>query len=177
MIDPSVFLHSMACVDESVSIGAGSKVWQFASVIRGTVLGAGCSVGAGACLDGPQFGDRCIVSPGVDIGPGFIVGDDVFLGPHVVLCNDYWPRTHKEGFDYGALRTGAITCVKIGNGASIGAGAKIMPGVTVGAGAMVAANAIVKRDVPDNHLWCSNGELRIIRDEHKIQRVRSCFTL
>lgn len=172
MSDP--FIHPMAVVDDSVSIGAGSKVWQFATVIRGAVLGSDCVVAATACLDGPTIGDRCIVSPGVDMGPGFVIGDDVFLGPHVVLCNDYWPRTHKQGFDYDALRSGEVVCIRIGNGSSIGAGARIMPGVTIGQGCMVAANAVVTGNVPDCCIWRQDGEIRAIRDEHRIERVRAC---
>jgi acetyltransferase-like isoleucine patch superfamily enzyme len=174
------FIHHLAHVDpwarvdDTVVIGAGCKVWQFASVIRGTVLGIDCTVAATAVLDGPALGDRCIVSPGVDIGPGFEIGDDVFLGPHVVLCNDYWPRTHKRGFDYEALRSGKVVSVRVHSGASIGAGAKIMPGVTIGMGAMIASNAVVKENVPAKCLWTRDGDVRAIRDEDMIQRVRAC---
>lgn len=175
MIHFTAFVHAMAHVDDSVSIGPGTRVWQFATVIRGTVLGLDCTVAATACLDGPIMGDRVTVSPGVDIGPGFVVGDDVFIGPHVVLCNDFWPRTHKRGFDYEALRSGKVVCVRIGNGSSIGAGAKIMPGVTIGEGCMIAANAVVTDNVPDGCIWRHDGEIRAIKDEHRIERVRACL--
>lgn len=169
-----VFIHDKAHVDDTVSIGPGSRVWQFASVIRGTVLGSDCVVAATACLDGPILGNGCIVSPGVDMGPGFVIGNEVFIGPHVVLCNDYWPRTHKQRFDYEALRSGDVVCIRVGDGASIGAGAKVMPGVRIGQGAMIAANAVVTGNVPDGCLWGRAGEIRAIRDEHRIERVRSC---
>lgn len=168
------YVHPMACVDETVQIGPGTKVWQFATVIRGAVLGLDCTVAATACLDGPVIGDRCIVSPGVDIGPGFVIEDDVFIGPHVVLCNDFWPRTHKRGFDYDALRSGKIVSIRVCDGASIGAGARIMPGVTIGKGAMVAANAVVTANVPEGCLWTRDGDIRAIRDEYLITRVRGC---
>lgn len=166
-----VYIHPKAHVDESVTIGPGSKVWQFATVIRGTVLGSECSVAAGANLDGPILGDRCIVSPGVDMGPSFQIGNDVFLGPNTVLANDFWPRTHKDGYDYDALRSGLI-CITVGNGASIGANAVIMPGLRIGEGAMIAAGAVVTADVPDRCLWSRRGEIRAIRDEERIARVR-----
>lgn len=159
------FIHPKAHV-EGATLGAGTKVWQFATVIRGTVLGEDCTVAAGACLDGPRLGDRCIVSPGVDIGPGFEIGDDVFLGPGVVLCNDAWPRTHKEGWDAEALRNGAV-CVRIGNGASLGAHAVVMPGVTIGEGAMIAAGSVVTGDVPAGALWQRDGMMRLHIDEER----------
>lgn len=169
-----VTIHPMSVVDDSVTIGNGTKIWQFATVIRNTVLGKDCVVAAGACLDGPVFGDRCIISPGVDIGPGFIIGDDVFIGPHVVLCNDFWPRTHKENFDYESLRSGKVICVRIGSGTSIGANAVLMPGITIGKNCMIAANSVVNKSVPDNFIFKLTGEIRFIDNEHKIERIREC---
>lgn len=171
MIDPSAFIHPKAHVDGS-TVGARTKVWQFATVIRGTVLGADCSIASGVTLDGPVFGDRCIVSPGVDIGPGFVVEDDVFLGPNVVLCNDAWPTVDKAGWDGDALRNGFVT-VRICDGASIGANAVVLPGVTVGARAMVAAGAVCGRDVPAGHLFKRDGTVVEINTAWARRRMRA----
>ena len=167
--DHPPFIHPKAHVEGAV-LGDGTKVWQFASVIRGAVLGKDCTVAAGACLDGPKLGDRCIVSPGVDIGPGFEIGDDVFLGPGVVLCNDAWPRTHKTGWDVEALRNGAV-CVRIGNGASLGAHVVVLPGVTIGEGAMIAAGSVVGRDVPAGMLFKRCGEIVPVVGEPRRMRL------
>lgn len=171
MIQPDAFIHPKAHVEDSI-IGAGSKVWQFASVIRGTVLGRDCSVGAGACLDGPIFGDRCIVSPFVDIGPGFLIANDVFIGPSVVLCNDAWPRVEKTGWDAEMLKDGRCVAVIIEDGASLGAHAVVMPGVRIGARAMVAANATVTHDVPADHLWTRDGQAIPINSGWTKKRMR-----
>lgn len=179
MIHATALIHPLACVDDSVRIGARVRVWQFSTVIRGTALGDDTKVASGATLDGPVIGKRCIVSPGVDIGPGFVVGDDVFLGPNVVLCNDAWPRTHKAGWDADELRPAANgwlgvdvgrACVIVCDGASIGANAVVLPGVTVGARAMIAAGAVCSRDVPAGHLLRTNGTLEPITS--KRQRMR-----
>jgi UDP-2-acetamido-3-amino-2,3-dideoxy-glucuronate N-acetyltransferase len=180
MIHETCFIHPRACVDETVEIGAGSRVWQFATVIRGTVLGKGCNVGSSATLDGPIIGDRCIISPGVDMGPGFLIGDDVFLGPNVVLCNDAWPRTHKDGWTPSVFRGEANGwygmdpprfCVIIEGGSSIGANAVILPGVRIGRGAMVAAGSVVSRDVPPRSVWRSSKDIRPIGN-HQPERMR-----
>lgn len=151
MIHPSAFIHPKAHV-EGATVGAGCKVWQFASVIRGAVLGEGCNVASCATLDGPRLGARCIVSPGVDIGPGFWIGDDVFLGPNVVLCNDAWPRVAKDGFDVSRFGFDTYSVI-VGSGASIGANVVILPGVVIGARAMIAAGSRVTRNVAPGHLW------------------------
>lgn len=154
-------IHPKAHVEGS-TIGARTKVWQFASITRGTVLGEDCSVAPFALLDGAKFGDRCIVSMFVAMGAGFIIGDDVFIGPSVTFCNDAWPRANKEGFDLAGLQDGSIVCVRVGNGASIGANAVILPGVTIGEGAMIAAGAVVGRDVPARHLFKRDGSMQPI---------------
>ena len=169
----TVFIHPMACTDETVSIGEGSRVWQFATVIKGTILGQGCNVGAGAVLEGARFGVRCKIGPNVHVGPGFEIGDDVFIGSNVVLCNDCWPRVDREGFDADLLRNGFVS-VRIGNGASIGVNAVILPGVTIGAGAMIAAGAVVNRDVPANCLWTLDGVEMPINERPK-RRMREAL--
>ncbi len=167
----SVFIHPQAQVDDDVKIGVGSKVWQFASVIRGAVLGKDCTVASCAVVDGATLGDGCTVGHGASVNPGFLAGTGVFIGPNVTICNDRWPETSKEGFDGDALRTGKWAVIA-GDGASIGANAVILPGVRIGVGAMVAAGAVVDRDVPDGFLWRRNGYLGAIPADRREKRMR-----
>lgn len=153
-IDPSAFIHPKAHV-EGAEIGARTKVWQFASV-TGAKLGADCSIWPHVMLDGPVFGDRCKIASGVAMGPGFLFGNDVFVGPNVTVCNDQWPRVERDGFDYDALRSGQWAVI-VGDGASIGANAVVLPGAMIGRGSVIAAGAVVNRDVPDVHLFRRDG--------------------
>lgn len=165
-------IHPLAHVHDAI-IGGGTRIWQFASVTGGTVLGNDCSVSPFAMLHGPRFGDRCVISGGVMMGPGFEIGDDCFIGPNVTLCNDMWPSADKEGFDLGALRSGEFVTVRIGNGATIGAHAVILPGVTIGAGAVVAAGAVCGKDVPAGCLFKRCGEIvKISAEWTKRRRMR-----
>ena len=145
-------------VHKTASVGARTKVWPFASVLRGARLGEDCVVGSCAVVDGAQVGDRCRIGHGAQVHPGAIVGSDVFLGPSAVICNDAWPRAHKRGFD----KPGAVV---IEDHASIGANATVLPGVTIGAGAMVAAGAVVARSVPARHRYLASGQVEPITDE------------
>lgn len=158
MIDPTAFVHPKAHVEDS-KIGPRTKVWQFASVTRGAVLGADCSVAPGAMLDGCRFGDRCCIGPSVSMGPGFKVGGDCFIGPSVTFANDAWPTADKTGFDAEAYRRGALWAVIMEDGASIGANAVILPGVRIGAGAVIAAGAVCGVNVPAGHLFARDGRL------------------
>lgn len=160
----------MAFVEGS-TVGARTRIWQFASVIRGARIGADCNIASNTTIDGSTIGDRCVLAHCIAMGPGFRVGNDVFMGPGVVLCNDRWPRAAKGGFDVTRYQ-GDDMAVIVEDGASIGAGAVILPGVHIGAGAMVGANAVVSANVPSGHCWTGTGELRTIRDEHLKERVR-----
>lgn len=163
-------IHPKAHVDDTVILGEGTRVWQFASITRGTVMGRDCSVSPFAMLDGSIYGDRVIVSGGVMAGAGFKVGSDVFLGPNVVLANDCWPFATKDGYRDDLLRDGEHFAVVIEDGAAIGAGAVILPGVTVGKGAVVAAGAVVDRDVPAGGVWNRNGWKRLSVPAHWRER-------
>lgn len=165
MIDSTAFVHPKAHV-ENARVGARTKIWQFASVIRGAVIGADCTVASGACFDGSWCGNRSILGHNLAAGPGFYVGDDVFIGPNVTLCNDSWPRAEKTGFD-PSLFDGKRWAIVIESGASVGANSTILPGVIIGAGAMIAAGSRVSRDVPADHLFVDGRIEPIVRDRLK----------
>lgn len=178
LINEAAFVHPFAFVTDS-AIGARSKVWQFASVIRGAVIGEDCSVAAGAMVDGARVGDRTLVSHNVALHPGFIIGSDVFIGPNATLCNDAWPRAPKAGFAgfvpaiaYGDVeQQRKFATIIVEDGASIGAGAIILPGVVIKEGAMIAAGAWVNRNVPAKHLFTRDGGILEISDEIEKKRL------
>lgn len=170
MIHPTAKVHPLALV-ENATVGARTRIWQFASVIRGTILGEDCNVASCATLDGPKFGDRCIISQGVAMGPGFLIGSDVFIGPNVTICNDRWPAVDKDGFDLAVLQSGKWAVI-IGDRASIGANAVVLPGVKIGMRAVVAAGAVASKDVPPGYLLRRDGCLIQIADEMRKRRMR-----
>ncbi len=171
MIDPRAYIDEWARVDNTVTIGADTKVWHFASILRGAILGARCSVAPGACIDGSHFGDDCRVGHNVAMGPGFRIGNGCFIGPCCVLFNDAWPRAHQVGFDWHGLTSGRIICVVMEDGSSLGSHACVMPGITIGRNAQVEAGAIVKKNVPADHLYTADHRIRLVRKEPR--RMRS----
>ncbi len=166
------YAHERATIHDDVVIGHHVKIWQYASVIRGAKIGDHTKIASCAIVDASTIGKRCIVSHGAFIDPGMVIGDDVFIGPHVAFCNDIWPRTSKADYDFAAIVRGDFVITEVGNGASIGAGATIYPGVTIGEEAMVAAGAHVRKDLPAHHLLDRFGITHLIEGEAKITRVR-----
>ncbi|RVD44203.1 N-acetyltransferase [Mesorhizobium sp. M4A.F.Ca.ET.020.02.1.1] len=171
MIDPSAFIHEKAHLDaETVSLGAGTKIWQFASVIRGAVIGSNCVVAAAAQIDGARIGDDCRIEFGVSVPHGVLIGDRVFIGPGAIFCNDAWPNAGRDGIDHDAVAAGCT--IRVEDDASIGAGAIILPGVVIGARAFVAAGAAVDRNVPANMVWRRNGYVGPYPKDYRSRRMR-----
>jgi UDP-2-acetamido-3-amino-2,3-dideoxy-glucuronate N-acetyltransferase len=144
----SFFVHSQALC-ESKTIGENTKVWAFAHVLPGAVLGSECNICDHVFIENDvKVGDRVTVKCGVQLWDGITVEDDVFIGPNATFTNDIFPRSkvYPEKF----LRT----IVK--KGASIGANATILPGITIGEGAMVAAGAVVTKSVPNKAIVMGN---------------------
>ena len=168
-VHKTAFIHPLAFVEAS-KIGARTKIWQFASVIRGSIIGEDCSIANCSLLDGAWFGHRCIVSQFCAIGPGFYVGNDVFIGPSVTFCNDRFPATNKENFHPEILRDDFIT-IRVRDGAAIGANSVLLPGVVIGERSMVAAGSAVTKSVPDNNLHRRDGSMVEIKPEWRENRM------
>lgn len=147
-------IHPLSDV-QSLSIGAGTKVWQFVVILPGAVIGNDCNICAHTFIENEVvLGHRVTVKSGVYLWDGLTIEDDVFIGPCVAFSNDKYPRSkvYPDAF--------AQTLVK--RGASIGANATVLPGIVLGENCMVGAGAVVTRDVPDNAVVAGNPA-RIVR--------------
>jgi acetyltransferase-like isoleucine patch superfamily enzyme len=145
---PLTFFHPQAIV-ESPHIGEGTRVWAFAHVLPGAVIGKDCNICDHVFIENDVIvGDRVTVKCGVQLWDGVRIEDDVFIGPNVTFTNDPFPRskTRPERFAATLIRSGA----------SIGANATILPGLTVGANAMVGAGTVVTRSVPPHAVVVGN---------------------
>lgn len=173
MIDVGAFVHPQACVQDGCEIGHGSKVWQFASVVRNAKIGRDCTIASCAIVDAAEIGDGCSIGHGASVHPGSRLGNGVFIGPGAVLCNDLYPRTHKLSFDARSLLNGKTVTVRIEDGATIGANAIILPGVTIGKDAFVAAGSVVKRSLQAGEMWKRSGVVVEFNTVWGLLRMRS----
>jgi len=152
-----VFVHERALC-ESNDVGAGTRIWAFAHVMKGARVGRDCNVGEGAFVEGGAVvGDGCTLKNGVLVWEGVTLSDGVFVGPGVLFTNDRAPRSPRlpeASARYGDKSWLART--EVGRGASIGAGAAILPGLSIGAFAVIGAGAVVTRDVPEHAVVAGN---------------------
>lgn len=150
-----VFVHPNGLC-ESESVGTGTRVWAFAHVLPGAVVGANCNICDGAFVEGGAIvGAGVTVKNQVMIFEGVTIEDDVFLGPGVIFTNDMKPRAHIK-------RSGdALLPTVIRRGATLGAGSVVVCGSTVGEHAFVGAGSVVTRDVPAHAFMVGNPARRI----------------
>lgn len=155
-MNPAGVMVHPAGLCESASVGAGTRIWAFAHVLAGAVIGKDCNICDGAFVeDGARVGDRVTVKNGVLLWRGVTVEDDVFLGPAVTFTNDLRPRAHRRRPPEELVPT------VVRQGATIGANATVVCGTTIGANAFVAAGAVVIADVPANALVAGNPARQI----------------
>lgn len=135
-----IFIHEKAIVEKGAMIGDGSRIWAFAHILPGAVIGEECNICDHTFIENKvMLGNRVTVKCGVYIWDQITIEDDVFIGPCVAFTNDKFPRSKQYPDSFAST----LIC----KGASIGANATILP-VTIGEYAMIGAGAVVTKDVP-----------------------------
>lgn len=148
-------IHPQA-INESDSVGAGTRVWAFAHLMKGATIGRDCNLGEHVFVEKDvRVGERVTVKNGVSLWTGLEVGDEVFIGPAAVFTNVKFPRAFIKTPPTEFART------RIHRGATVGAGAVIVCGISIGEYAFIGAGAVVTRDVPAHALILGNpGKIR-----------------
>jgi len=145
-----VYVHP-AGLCESDDVGAGTRIWAFAHVLPGAVIGTDCNICDGAFVEtGATLGNRVTVKNGTLVFTGVTCEDEVFLGPNVLFTNDLRPRAH--------LRKGAdeLLPTRVRRGASQGAGVVVVCGHVIGEYAFAAAGSVIATDVPPHAFVAGN---------------------
>ncbi len=124
-------------VARDAKVGKNVRIWNFAYVGSGTIIGDNVKIGSLAHVDyDVRIGSGTKIEGSVYIPPMSRIGKNVFIGPAAVLTNDPYPPSKR------------MVGVKIEDDVVIGARAVIRAGVTVGRGSVVAMGAVVTKDVP-----------------------------
>jgi UDP-2-acetamido-3-amino-2,3-dideoxy-glucuronate N-acetyltransferase len=135
-------MHESAVVDDGVEIGAGSKIWHFTHILKGSKIGRDCIIGQNVMI-GPDvvIGDKCKIQNNVSIYKGVTLEDGVFCGPSCVFTNVNTPRAEIE-------RKDEFLATRVRRGVTIGANATIVCGLELGQYSTIGAGAVVTKDVP-----------------------------
>ncbi|TMD57777.1 MAG: N-acetyltransferase [Chloroflexi bacterium] len=153
-VGSGVFIHpSSRSLVETDDIGAGTKIWSNARILKGAHIGRDCVIGTNVFIDADvRIGDRVKIQNGVSLYKGVVAEDGVFFGPHCVTTNDLDPAAiTPEGRLKGA-EDWTLGRTLFREGARIGAHATIVCGNplrTIGRWALVGAHALVTEDIAD----------------------------
>ncbi len=148
LINDTYFKHPNSLV-ESERIGKKTRIWAFAHVLPGAVIGENCNINDHTFIENDVIiGNNVTIKSGVYIWDGVRLADNVFIGPNVTFTNDLQPRSkqYPESFEKTVVEEGA----------SIGANSTIIAGNRIGKYAMIGAGSVVTKDVPDHSLWYGN---------------------
>lgn len=143
--------NSHKIIDPTATIDPTTQIWHYAVILADVWIGPHCSIGSHTEIGrgskiarNSRIGAFCFLPSNTQIGSG------VFVGPHVMMCDDKRPFVH--GVSDAPYNPEPPV---IGDGASIGAGAILAPGVHIGSFARIGMGAIVTKDVPaDGFVRC-----------------------
>ncbi|MEO1402594.1 MAG: acyltransferase [Cyanobacteria bacterium J06635_1] len=151
----SVRIHPTAMVEDNVTLGDGSSVWDNAHIRHDTRLGEECIVGGKSYIAyGVTIGNRVKINASAYICNGVTLEDGVMISAGTIFTNDRFPRAATTDLKslYPSDPDEHTLLTRVREGATIGAGCVIGNDLTIGRFAMVGMGSVVTRSVPDFHL-------------------------
>jgi UDP-2-acetamido-3-amino-2,3-dideoxy-glucuronate N-acetyltransferase len=148
-------VHPTANIEDGVTIGAGTSVWDQVHVRGPASIGTDCIIGEKTYIAyDVHVGDRVKINAFVYLPTGVTVEDGVMISAGAIFTNDRYPRATTP--DLTSLRDSGpgehILETRVREGATIGAGCLIGCDLEIGRFAMVGMGSVVTRSVPDFHL-------------------------
>jgi UDP-2-acetamido-3-amino-2,3-dideoxy-glucuronate N-acetyltransferase len=150
-----IFIHPKAIVDEEVSIGANTKIWAHAHILKGAVIGENCNIADNVFIEGGAvIGNNVTIKNNCSIWNGVHIQDEVFIGPSVIFTNDRFPRSPRmpEVKERYQKEEHWLQRTLVKKGVSIGAGAIILPNLTIAPYTSIAAGALVSKSTVEHAL-------------------------
>ncbi len=162
---PGCRIHPTALIEDGVSIGDGTSVWDNVHLRRGASIGKGCIIGEKTYVAyDVHIGNYCKLNANVYVCAGVTIADYVMVAAHVVFTNERYPRAFDRVLD-GLARsepTEDTLLTQVDRGVTIGANATIGPGLRLGRYAMVGMGSVVTREVPAHGLVIGGRPERLV---------------
>jgi acetyltransferase-like isoleucine patch superfamily enzyme len=151
----SVRVHPTALIEDGVTLGEGTSVWDSVHIRKNAVIGEQCIVGEKSYIAyDVRIGHRVKINAMVYICAGVTIEDGVMISAGTVFTNDRFPRATTP--DLRELRSSdpdedtRLTLVR--EGATIGAGCTIGSDLVIGRFAMIGMGSLVTKSIEDFHL-------------------------
>ena len=148
-------IHPTALIEEDVTVGDGTSIWDNVHIRHGATIGEQCIVGEKTYIAyDVVIGDRVKINAMVYICTAVTIEDGVMISAGTVFTNDRFPRATTA--DLKQLRPSEPdqdtlpTLVK--EGATIGAGCVIGNDLSIGRVAMIGMGSLLTKSIDDFHL-------------------------
>jgi acetyltransferase-like isoleucine patch superfamily enzyme len=152
-------IHPTALIEDNVSIGNGTSIWDSVHIRHGATIGESCIIGEKSLVAyDVNIGNRVKINAHVYICFGITIEDGVMISAGTIFTNDRYPRATTPDLKelYTSEPDEETLPSIIHEGSTIGVNCTIGPGVNIGRFAMVGMGSVVTRDVPDFHLVMGN---------------------
>ncbi|MFN0141459.1 MAG: acyltransferase [Pyrinomonadaceae bacterium] len=148
-------IHPTAIIEDNVTLGLGTSVWDNVHIRHGASLGDECIVGEKTYIAyDVKIGNRVKINAMVYICAAVTIEDGVMISASTTFTNDRFPRSTTP--DLKHLRPSEpdehTLPTLVREGATIGAGCIIGNDLEIGRWAMVGMGSVVTKSVPDFHL-------------------------
>jgi UDP-2-acetamido-3-amino-2,3-dideoxy-glucuronate N-acetyltransferase len=148
-------IHPTAIVEDNVTIGEGTSVWDNVHIRHGATIGEECIVGEKTYIAyDVSIGNLVKINAMVYICAEVTIEDGVMISASTTFTNDRFPRATFP--DLKTLRPSEpdehTLKTLVREGATIGAGCIIGNDLTIGRWSMVGMGSVVTKSVQDFHL-------------------------
>ncbi len=156
---PGCRIHPTALIEDRVSIGDATSVWDNVHIRHGASIGKSCIIGEKTYIAyDVKIGNYCKLNAAVYVCADVTINDYVMLAAHTVFTNDRFPRSFDIRLDGLATSdpTEETLSTTVGVGVTTGANVTIGPGLKIGDFAMIGMGSVVTKDVPPYGLVIGN---------------------
>jgi len=148
-------IHPTAIIEDNVTLGEGTSVWDNVHIRHGATLGEECIVGEKTYIAyDVKIGSRVKINAMVYICAAVTIEDGVMISASTTFTNDRFPRATMP--DLKTLRGSEpdehTLPTLVREGSTIGAGCVIGNDLEIGRWAMIGMGSVVTRSIPDFHL-------------------------
>ncbi len=148
-------IHPTAIIEEGVSIGDSTSVWDNVHIRHHARIGDECIIGEKTYIAYEvKIGHRVKINAFVYICNAVTIEDGVMISAGTIFTNDRFPRATTP--DLKCLRSSEpdehTQPTLVSEGVTIGAGCIIGNDLVIGRFAMIGMGALVTKSVPDFHL-------------------------
>jgi acetyltransferase-like isoleucine patch superfamily enzyme len=150
-----VKIHPTAIIEDNVTLGEGTSLWDNVHIRHGASLGDECIVGEKTYIAyDVKIGNRVKINAMVYICAAVTIEDGVMISASTTFTNDRFPRATTP--DLKRLRSSEpdehTLPTLVREGATIGAGCIIGNDLEIGRWAMIGMGSVVTKSVLDFHL-------------------------